>query len=78
MNLGLVSWYWLAFVSGVLCGVTWGQALVARFNRKVEAQQRAKKAEFDAEILSRWIQLDVIRRDARERGYEFVDKRAKS
>lgn len=41
-------------------------------------RERLKKAEFDAEILSRWLQLGVIERDAKVRGYHFVDPRARS
>lgn len=69
---------YFVFTFGVLFGVCLVLFCAAIVSRRAQAFQRRQKAELDAEILSRWIQLDVIRRHAEERGYEFVDKRAKA
>lgn len=68
-------WSVLAIVCGsVICSMTIG-FIGGWLDDKLRAKKRAfEKQKFDAEILSRYLQLQKIREDAAKAGYEFVPK----
>lgn len=76
-----MSPYWIyemGVISGVLLAWTLSWVCYSFTEKQRVKREQEKKAQFDAEILSRWLQLGVIERDAKARGYHFTDPRARS
>lgn len=70
--------YMFGIVTGSGCTMMLLWIWASLFNRKEDAHRRAVSQKFDAEILSRWMQLDVIRREAKKSGFEFVESKEKA
>ncbi len=70
------------FCFGVMFGMSLAWACSAAAYWATQKQrtltEQLRKARLDEEILSRWLQLDIIAQDARKHGYEFKDPRARS
>lgn len=67
--------YLLGFGAGLVCSLTHDRIVKFVHERRLARLHREAKSKFDAEILSRWLQLQVIHDTAKRQGYVFVNKK---